>query len=453
MQVTEERPQPCEAVLTIEVDDQQLEEAKSRAYREFAKMVNVPGFRPGKAPRAIVEQMFKDQPEVVHNRAREIAIDIAYRDALQQSSLQPYDQGSVDDIEEPEAQDENSAEGEAEAQPRLKPFSFKATVPLRPTVELGDYSSLTATRNSIPVTDEDVQAEIDRYLQSNARLEPGSEPAAEDDLVFADLDTSVDGQPLGETRTATFQIGQNMAEVDAALRGAVAGETRETDVEYPEDYEDTNLAGKKVHFTFRINHVLTRRVPELTDEWAQEHARLENVEELRNQVRATLEVNARRAEEDDLRRQLLEQVAAASTVHFPTKLVDREVAEDLRNLSGSLEERGSNLERYLEQTNTTLPQLQDQMALAATQRIRNGLVMGRLAQVEGLEITHPELKAEIARIAESNGMRPSDLRRRLKSEGQLADLEERLLQDKLFAFLKERAGLTEANAEADAEEA
>lgn len=430
MQVTVDRPQPCEAVLTIEVDDQQMEQARDRAYREYAKFVNVPGFRPGKAPRQILEQML-DAGDV-NRRAREIVIGIAYKAALEEAKLDPYDQGSVDEISE-----------EAE------PFSFKATVPLRPSVELGDYTELTAKKTEITVTDEDVQNEFDRILQGQARLEPTTEPAQDDDVVFTDLDTSVDGEKLGETRTATFQIGQNMAEIDEVLRGAVGGDTRETDVEYPADYADENLAGKKVHFTFRINHILARRIPELTEEWVKEHSDAETVEELRERVREGLQDNARRAEEDDLRRQLLEQVVRGSTVNFPSQLVDREVAEDLKTLSASLEERGSNLERYVQQSNSTLPQLQDEMAVSATQRIKNGLVMGRLAQVENLQLTKDEVNAEIAQVAARNGLKPGDVRRRLKDEGQLSGLEERLLQDKLFAFLKERAHLTEAEPAAE----
>jgi trigger factor len=167
------------------------------------------------------------------------------------------------------------------------------------------------------------------------------------------------------------------------------------------------------------------------------------VEGLRGLIRASLEQNAERAVEQEVRRQLLAQVAEKSQVHFPTSLVDQEVANDLRALRSNLEERESDIERYLEQTGKTLPELQDEMALVAKQRITNGLVMGRLAQVEHLELTKDELNAEVARIAEENALKPSEVRRRLKDEGQLAMVEERLLQDKLFAFLKGRATITD----------
>jgi trigger factor len=234
-----------------------------------------------------------------------------------------------------------------------------------------------------------------------------------------------------------------MPEIDEALRGAKGGETRECDVAYPEDFADPNMAGKTVHFTFRINHVLRRHIPELTDEWAAEHTGASTVEELREIVRENLQINADRASEQDVRRQLLEQVAERSQVHFPSALVDQEVANDLRNLKDTLEKRESNVETYLEQMGQTIQELQDEMAAAATQRIKNGLVMGRVAQVEGLELTKDEMNAEIARVAAENNLKPGEVRRRLKDEGQLSVVEERLLQEKLFNFLKSRATITE----------
>jgi trigger factor len=425
MQVTVERPQPCEAVLTVEVDDQQMEQAKDKAYREYAKYVKVPGFRPGKAPRQVLEKLL--DADTVKDRARELVIGIAYPAALKESDLTPFEQGTVNEITDEED----------------KPLSFKAVVPLRPEVELGDYTELTAKKPVVTVGEEDVDREIEGILRSHGRLQPTPEAAADDDVVFADMDTAADGEQIGATRSTTFQVGQNMTEIDDALRGAQAGDTRECDVSYPEDFADAAMAGKTVHFTFRVNHVLRRSIPEATDEWAAEHTPADSVEGLRGLIRASLEQNAERAVEQEVRRQLLAQVAEKSQVHFPTSLVDQEVANDLRALRSNLEERESDIERYLEQTGKTLPELQDEMALVAKQRITNGLVMGRLAQVEHLELTKDELNAEVARIAEENALKPSEVRRRLKDEGQLAMVEERLLQDKLFAFLKGRATITD----------
>ncbi|HEY3267983.1 MAG TPA: trigger factor [Armatimonadota bacterium] len=421
MQVTVERPQPCEAVMTVVVDDEQMEQARERAYREYAKYVNIPGFRPGKAPRPLVEQQIGREP--VEKRARELVLGIAYKDALEQEEISAWDQGAVDEVEEDDE----------------KPFSFKATVPLRPEVELGDYSQLTAKRANLPVTDESVQAEIDKVLASHARLEPGDDPANDADVVFADMDTTVGGEPIGATRPAHFTVGQNMPEIDAALRGAAAGDTRETDVEYPADFADPKLAGNTVHFTFRVNHVMARRVPELTEEWIKEHTGAQTEEELRSVVRQNLERGAAEAVEDDLRGQLINQIVDKSQVHFPTQLVDREVAQDLKRLSEDLEERGSNLERYAQALGQTLPQLQDQMAASASARIKRGLVMGKIAQVEGLTLTKDDVNAEIARIAQNSGMKFSEAKRRFKDEGALETLEERLLQERLFDYLKSRA--------------
>lgn len=411
--------------MTVEVDDQQLEQAKDKAYREYAKYVNVPGFRPGKAPRQVLQKMLDE--DTVNERARELVIGIAYPAALKEAEIDPFGQGTVNEITNEED----------------KPFSFKAVVPLRPEVELGDYSELSAKRPVLNVTEEQIDQEIARILNDQGRLQPVDAPAEDGDVVFTDMDTAADGEAIGATRAATFQVGENMGEIDEVLRGATAGDTREADITYPDDFADEAMAGKTVHFTFRVNHVLRRHVPELTDEWVAEHTPLETIEALRNVIRENMEQASERAAEQEVRRQLLEEVASRSQVHFPSSLVDDEVTDDLRRLKETLEERGSDIDRYLETTGQTVTELQDEMALAARQRIKNGLVMGRLAQVEDLGLKKDELEAEIKRIAEENGLKASDVRRRLKDEGQMPAVEERLLQDKLFGFLKERATITD----------
>lgn len=421
MEVTVERPQPCEAILTIVVDDQQMERARERACKEYARYVTVPGFRPGKAPRNMVEQAVG--AEAIEKHARELVVPIAYKAAIEKEGIEPYDQGNVEDAD---ADDD-------------KPFTFKATVPLRPEVELGDTTNLLARWNPVPVTDADVQREIDGLLTKRAKVEPISEAAIDGDVVFADLTTTVDGEPIGGTRSATFQVGQNMAEIDIALRGAAGGDTRECDVAYPEDYADEKLAGKTVHFTLLANHVLRRRTPELTDEWVRENSDVDSVEALRNGIRMQLEAISNRDAEEDVRGQLLGEVVLRSTINFPTRLIDHEVSDELRKLSADLESKGTNLDDYLQRSNLSMQQLQDQMAVGATRRIKNGLVMGKVAQVENLTLTPAEIDAEIAQMAVSRGLKPKDLKRRLKDEGALDNLEDRMLQERLFDFLKSRA--------------
>ena len=421
MEVTVERPQPCEAILTIAVDDQQMEQARERACKEYARYVTVPGFRPGKAPRHLVEQAAG--AETIENRARELVVQIAYKATLEKEGIEPYDQGSVEDVDSAEDQ----------------PFTFKATVPLRPDVELGDTANLLARWTPVPITDADVQQAIDGLLNARAKVEPVSEPTVDADVVFADLTTSVDGEPIGGTRSATFQVGQNMAEIDAALRGAVGGDTRECDVAYPDDYADEKLAGKTVHFTLLVNHVLRRRTPELTDEWVKEFSDADTVEVLRNGVRMELEAVSNRDAEENVRGQLLGEIVLRSTINFPTRLVDREVADDLRKLSADLESKGNTLDGYLQRSQLTILELQDQMAVGAIRRIKNGLAMGKIAQVENLAVSPADLDAEIARMAALSGIKPKDLKRRLKDEGALDNLEDRMLQERLFDFLKSRA--------------
>jgi trigger factor len=431
MNVTVERPRPCEVALTIEVGPEQMEQAVDRAYREFSKYVRIPGFRPGKAPRNLLEQML--DADAVKQRAREIVVGAAYKAAIEQEKIEPFDQGTVDEVtEDPD-----------------KPMVIKATVPLRPEVDIPDYDGLKADATPRPVTDSDVQERLNLLLSTQTRLVPTADPAAQGDTVFADLDTYVGGEAVGATRSATFVVGNNMPEIDAVLVGAKGGDTRETDVEYPADYADATFAGKTVHFTLRVNHVMHRAAPELTEEWVKENTRFESVDEMRAALRADMEAEAVREAEAGVRSQLLRQLVERSRIEFPTALVDREVAKDLQALNKDIESRGGTMERYLQAAGKTMQQLQDEMALAATTRLKNGLVLGHIAQTENLRVTPDELNAELARLAQKAGMKVGEYRRRVKDEGRMADLEEQLLQQKLFDFLKSKATITGQPGEAE----
>lgn len=424
MEVTLERPQPCEVVLTIVPDEDQFKKARERAIRGFAPYVNVPGFRKGKAPPRMIESLL--DADRLSERAREIVTEIAYKAALAEQQIEPFAQGSIEETEDDGAE---------------KPFSFKVRVPLVPVVTLGDLEGISAERRPIPITDDDVEQDIQRMLRSFATMELSTDPIGDGDTAYCDLDTTIGEEALAETRPASFVVGENMLELDNALRGATAGETREADVAYPDDYTDPRYAGKTVRFTLRINHVVAKRVPELTDELVRERTSYESVDQLRAAVRAQREIQARRAEEDDLAEQLLEGVTQRSTIEFPPVILDREVASDLQELTSSLEQREITLEDYLRQTNSNIQKLQEQMAASAKRRIVRTLVMMQLARDYDIRVTDEEFKAEIEETAARSGLKPSRARRQLRDEGRLDDLRETLNRRKIIRFLKQRAGI------------
>ena len=421
VQVERQDLEPCRVALTVTVDGEQVSQTLDSVFNQFAKHTTVPGFRRGKAPRNLARRFIDE------GRVREEALDRliqrSYQEALRQAEVEPYLSPSIDNVSE-------LKEGE--------PLSFTTTVPLRPTIELGEYKGLTFRRLETPIGDDEVTRELERLADQSARYEDIDEAAGEGDRVLTDIEISIDGEVIAEAGAANawLQLGANFPEFDAGLTGATAGEERNFAFHYPEDFAVEERRGKEAQARVNVHKVQRRLVPTVDDAFA-ESLGYDSLEDLQTKVREQLEQQATALAEQELNDSVIREVVRNATVNFPQEMSDREVATDMDELVGSLEQRGLNLQQYLEAQQMDMRQLEEQFTETARRRIANTLVLFEVARAEDIQVTDEDRDAELQRLAEANNTDLETLRAVLQEREEEQDrLDNRLLFRKVLDFLK-----------------
>ena len=441
MQVTKEALEPCQAVLTIEVESDKVVVAVDRAYREYGKYVSVPGFRKGKAPLSFVKQRVPEAD--VRQRAAELLVEPAYAAAIEQEAVEPFAQPKLELVQ---------------LDMTATPFIFKAIVPLRPEVELGAYTGLTVERPKYELTDENVETQLQRMRERAADYPVVERPAQMGDLVVADLSALVDIKPeAAEARPTMIEIGaDNIPGFDDQLLGISKGEEKTFVLTYPADYPDADLAGVEAEFTISVNEIHEKKIPELDDELAQKlsNGRYQTVDELRREMRVDMEKSLIASAESETDSKLIDQILANSTVKYPPVLVESEVEDDIKELMGRLEQQSVTVPEYLERIGKTQDQLVSEITNAAAKRIEIGLLLGKVSEAENLTLADDDLNAVLAERAQEERTSPAAIRAMLESNGGMDALRNRAQAKKVLDFLRSSAIIEDKVVTADnAEEA
>ncbi len=439
MQVTKEALEPCQAVLTIEVEPDKVVVAVDRAYREYGKYVSVPGFRKGKAPLSFVKQRVPEAD--VRQRTAEILVEPAYAEALEQEAVEPFAQPKLELVQ---------------LDMTATPFIFKAIVPLRPEVELGTYTGLTVEKPKYELTDENVEAQLQRMRERAADFPVVERPAQVGDLIVADLAALVDAKPdAAEARPTMIEIGaDNIPGFDEQLVGMTKGEEKTFTLTYPENYPDEELAGEEAEFTISVNEIHEKQIPELDDALAQKlsNGRYQTVDELRREMRVDMEKSLAASAESEADSKLIDQILANSTVKYPPVLVESEVEDDIKELMGRLERQNVTVPEYLERIGKTQDQLVSEITGAAAKRIEVGLVLGKVNDAENLALTDEDLNAALAERAGEERTSPAAVRAVLEGSGGMDALRNRAQAKKVLDFLRSSAIIEEKVVSADSAE-
>jgi len=432
--VEQEKLDPCRVALTIEVPPEDIQKAIDSVFNQFAKRTSVPGFRPGKAPRHLVARFIDE------GRVRELAFDRAlndaYRAALKQAGVEPY-QDADPKVDLPE-----------EGLDPEKGFTFKATVPTVPQVELGDLEGLKARRVTTTITDEDVDKELARYREQLAAYAHTDEGAQDSDRVRATVEVSVEGSVVADAsfpEPTLIQVGANIEDLDKGLVGIKTGEDRTFDFAYPADFGDPELAGKTATAKVHAFDVLRRTVPEATEELAQKLG-FDDLAALRDRVRENLQAQADALSDTELNDSLIKEVVRRSTVHYPEELLVREISDRMSELIQALERRSLSLEDYLEAEKIALEDLQDKYEEEARESLGNTLVLLEVARAAEIRVTDREVEEELKRRAEAEGVKLTQLRRTMNESGELAALRNRIFFRKVTGHLRSRADIKEVEA-------
>ncbi|MGN0958226.1 trigger factor [uncultured Selenomonas sp.] len=425
MKVSAEKIENQKVVLTIEVVAAELDKAEERACKRFASQVNIPGFRKGKAPRKIVEQHVGKQTVLQEAFDYFIAPE-ALAEALK-------DQKMEDIVTRPDIETVTLEEG--------KDVVFKATVVPRPEVKLGEYKGLKIAKDEVKVTDEDVDNQLKRMADHQAKMVEAPEGAAVEDGDFTTLDFKgfVDGEAFegGEGKDYPLQIGSNsfIPGFETQLIGAKVGEEKDVNVKFPEEYHAKELAGKDATFKCTIRSIKHKELPAIDDAFAKAASKFETLDELKADIRKNLTENAERKAENDRKAEALETASKNITVDIPPVMVDNEVTRMLREMEMRLAQQGMQLEQYLQFAGTDIAKLREQYRETAEKNVRTGLMLEEVAKAENIKVEASDLDKEVEVMAAAYGATPKQVKKIIAEQGRLNDLAATVLRNKTMQFI------------------
>ena len=423
MKVTAEKMDNHEVVLTIEVEADALKKAETKACKDLASRVSIPGFRKGKAPRHIIEQ--RVGKKAILDAAFDLVADKAFLDAIKEQDVVPVSRPDIETLTLEEGQD----------------VVFKARFTAKPEVKLGEYKGLKIEKKVDAVTDTDVDTELENMRRRRSQMVDAPEGASvkTGDLVTLDFKGFVNNEPFegGEGKDYPLEIGSNrfIPGFEEQLIGIKIGEQRDVNVTFPEEYHSQELAGKAAKFECVIHSIKERQLPELNDEFARKVSKFQTLAELKVDIRKNLEQNAEKKAENDQHAAAIEQATENITVDIPTIMVDNRVTLMIQEMAMRLEQQGMKLEQYLQYAGTDLAQIREKYRKTAEENVKTDLMLEAVAKAENIEVNDKDLEAEISAMAMAYGATPAQVRKIVKEQGRIADLVTTVLRKKTTQFI------------------
>ena len=385
------------AKLTIEVPAEEFEKAIQEAYQKDKNRITIPGFRKGKAPRKMIEKMYG--AGVFYEDAANILIPRAYDEALKECEETIVSRPTID-ITQIEAG---------------KPFIYTAEVALKPEVTLGEYKGVEVPKTEIQVTDEEIQAEVDKERENNSRtIDVDDRGVEKGDLIKLDFDGSVDGVPFqggkAEDYPLTVGSGSFIPGFEDQLIGAKIGEEMEVKVTFPEDYHAEDLKGKEAVFKCTVKAIQVKELPEADDEFAKDVSEFDTMAEYREDIKKNLTEKKEAAAKREKETAAVAKAVENAQMEIPDAMVDEQVRRMADDFTRRMESQGITMQQYMQFTGMDADKLLEQMKPEALKRIQNSLVLEAVAKAENIEISDERLDEEIAKMAESYKMEADKLK-------------------------------------------
>ena len=442
MSVQVEKLEKNMAKLTVEVPAEEVEKALQAAYMKEKNKISIPGFRKGKVPRAMIEKMYG--AAVFYEEAANILIQDNYAAAMEESKEDIVSRPTIDVVQ-------------IEAG---KPFIFTAEVAVRPEVTLGKYKGVQVTKIDTTVTDEEVEAALEKEQQKNSRTVTVTDrPVANGDTAVIDFEGFVDGVAFegGKGENHPLEIGSHsfIDTFEDQLVGHNTGDEVEVNVTFPEKYQAADLAGKPAVFKVKINEIKTKELPELNDEFASEVSEFDTLAEYKEDLRKHLEVEkeneAKRTKEDEAIKKIIDK----STMEIPEAMIETQCENMINEFAQRIAQSGLSMEQYMQFSGMTIDGLKEQVRPEAETRIKSSLVLEQIAKDENIEVSEDEINAEIEKMAAQYVMEADKLKEYLgdaEKESIKRDLSVTKAVDLIMENVKERAK-AKTKKEKEAEEA
>ena len=385
------------AKLTVEVAAEDVEKALQAAYLKQRKQINIPGFRKGKVPRQMIEKMYG--PEVFYDEAANNMIPDAYAKA--------YDESELDIVSQPKIEVVQMEKG--------KPFIFTAEVATKPEVTLGDYKGLKVDKVSTRVTQKEVDEEIEKERERNARTIEVTDRAVQDkDEVTLDFEGFVDGVAFeggkGEDYPLTIGSGSFIPGFEEQLIGAEIDKEVEVNVTFPKEYHSEELAGKDATFKCTVHTIKAKELPELDDEFASEVSECETMDAYRAEVKKNIKERKERTGKEKKENQAVDQAIENAQMDIPEAMIEFQVRQMADDFALRIQQQGLTVEQYFQFTGMTAEKMLEEMRPQAEKSIKTRLVLEAIVKAENIEVSDERVEEELTKMAEAYQMEVEKLK-------------------------------------------
>ena len=437
MSVQVEKLEHNMAKLTIEVEAAEFDAATKRAYNKKKSSFNLPGFRKGKVPMNVIEKTYG--AGVFYEDAANDIMPKAYADAL--------DETGIDVVSRPEIDVTKIGKGES--------FIFTATVAIKPEVTLGQYKGLEVQKESVEVSDEEVEAELKKAQEQNAReITVEDRPVKEGDVITLDYAGTIDGVSFdGGTATSQKLEICSHSFIDTfedQLVGLNIGDEKDVEVTFPEEYHAPDLAGKPASFHVKVLGITEKQLPEIDDDFAQDTTEFDSLEEYKADVRAKLEQSKEERAKSEMENVLVEKAVEGATMDIPDAMIDSQVEQMIDEFKQRVTYQGISFEQYLQFTGQNPEAFQESMRPEAVKRIQSSLVLEAIVAAENIEATDEDLNKEMEKMASMYQMDVEQIASFIQDE-QKENMKKDIAIQKAVEFLAAEAKVTEASDELDFE--
>ena len=387
MKVTKEKVENSQAFLTIELEPADMEEGMKHAYQHLVQRATIPGFRKGKAPRAVVERTLGK------GRMLEEAIDHmipqSYQQALKEQEIEPYAQPEVEITQ-------------------AEPLIFKAVVPLTPTVTLGDYKSIRMSPEQVDIKEENINSVLEELRHQHATWAPVDRALDYNDMAVIDINANSEEKPFVQRVGSQYQVLKDAISPAPGFAEQIVGlkkdETKEFDLTFPADYPSSQFAGKQAHFKVKLHEAKEEKLPELNDDFAvQVSPEFKTVQALRDEVVKGLKMRADERARMDLEEKVINTAVEQATIEYPPLLIDLEINRIINDQARQLQLTGRGMDDYLRSINKTPAQLQEELRPVAKKNVAASLVLSKIAETEKIEVTEDEINNGISNMIRSIG--------------------------------------------------
>jgi trigger factor len=421
--------------LEIEVDKIEVNNKLENVYNDLSFQAKIPGFRKGKVPRNILNMHLGR--EYFYEKTAEELIPDSYMEAIKKINIEPIEQAKIKIIQI----EEN------------KPLIFEAIVQVKPEVKLGSFDKITVSKEDIKITDSDVENEIKRIQENLAKLKIVKDrPAKEGDYLVIDSEGYIDGKVIkgSKVEKQMIQLNQRTSpEFNKQLLDCSAGQEKEIKILVPKDAEDKEMAGKEIIYQVKVMEIKEKELPKLDGDFFKTIGNYKNLDDFKKDISEKLKKQAEIFSKNNYESKLLEKVAEVCEVKVPEVLIERELDYMMTSLNDDLKARNLSLQDYYNSINTNEENIKKEYRIVAEKRIKQELVLDKIAQEENIQVTEQEIKDKINTIAQEVKQDPMKVEATLKKNNNLDGLRESIKRDKIVNFLNKKVKIINSKKEGE----